>query len=74
MKPRDYQHFVQFQIWKPHDYCNDVPFQIVKLLVSHNADIDAIGENGDTSLRIALRLEHKSIYDFLLEKGADTNL
>ncbi|XP_065896053.1 transient receptor potential cation channel subfamily A member 1 homolog [Dysidea avara] len=48
--------------------------KIVKLLISHHADIDAVNEkNGRTPLTYAAQYGHEEIVDYLLEVGANVN-
>ncbi|XP_065898915.1 transient receptor potential cation channel subfamily A member 1 homolog isoform X2 [Dysidea avara] len=48
--------------------------KIVKLLISHHADIDAVNEtDGHTPLTYAARHGHEEIVDYLLEKGSNVN-
>jgi len=47
---------------------------IVQLLVDRGADVNAIGEYGDTPLHVAVRAGHRPAAELLLTKGADVNV
>ena len=44
------------------------------MLVEHNAEINAKNNSGETALIMATNFRHRSIVQFLLEKGADVKL
>jgi len=46
---------------------------LVKLLVSHGADVDGADNRGYTPLMYAAKYGHKDIVEFLISKGADVN-
>jgi len=45
-------------------------FEIAKLLVENNADINIQAVNGDTALSIARKNKNENIYNYLIEHGA----
>jgi uncharacterized protein len=47
---------------------------VVKLLLDHNADINAVDDRGRTALMIAAELDHPTIVDILLKRGADRSI
>ena len=48
--------------------------RIVKLLLRHEADLNAQNDEGNTPLHLAIEFNYKKIADYLVEKGAKTNI
>lgn len=46
---------------------------VIKLLVQHGADINAVSDTGSTAVRSACFMTHLEIVEYLVENGADTN-
>ena len=49
-----------------HDDC-------VKLLIEHNADVDAVDRDGNSGLHLAVLYNHPKIIRLLTERGANVN-
>ena len=48
--------------------------RIVKLLLRHEADLNAQNDEGNTPLHLAIEFNYKKIADYLVAKGAKTNI
>jgi len=58
--------------WTPlHEACNQGNLEIVKLLIDHNADINAFGYQKNTPLHEAAIHKQYECVEFLLEIGAN---
>ncbi|CAE7243403.1 unnamed protein product [Symbiodinium sp. CCMP2592] len=51
----------------------DTRLEIARLLLSSRADVDSVGQNGETALIAAMEHGQETLTDFLLENGADLN-
>lgn len=49
-------------------------FDMVKLLLSRGADVDAVNNGGQTALHMAVSYEIDDVRDYLLSKGADDSI
>ncbi len=56
------------------DYCTQGNLDAVKLLINYNADINSTSASGLTPLQAAQISGRKNIADFLIEKGAKTDI
>lgn len=50
-----------------HDDC-------VKLLIDHNAHVDAVDKSGNSGLHLAVLYNHPKIVKLLTSKGANVNI
>jgi ankyrin repeat protein len=57
-----------------HEACNQGSLEIAKLLVDHNADINAFGYQKNTPLHEAALHKNYDCVEFLLDKGANITL
>merc|ERR1711998_278696 len=48
--------------------------RIVKLLLRNRADINGENDQGNTPLHLAMEFNYKKVADYLVEKGAKTNI
>lgn len=67
---------VKFLVWLPNPRLQDVIFQekIIKTLLEHGADVNAVSKYGHTPLYIAARDNLPHMARVLLEYGADVNV
>jgi len=69
----------RYRCYPLHAACTGLHYDVVKLLLEHNADVDARNENGETALHYIVSLYHtdmgksSALVQLLLDAGADIN-
>ena len=56
-----------------HMACYESDLRVVKCLVQHDADVEAVDDTNRTALQWALKGGSGSVFDFLVKNNASTN-